>query len=345
MSYETVWKLLSKYRRVVRSLVIALCTLSGAIGYADFRAEITGTYADAGDDLFFDAAGAELLDFSASVFLRPVNDSKGPYALAQFLSRASRLTYNYTAAEAFDATTDTHTLSLRYIDVSSGWIGGATVSVLDLPEAAFAPDLDVDLDSNGYLVGLNLGKYIAENTTIELAGSFDRQELDQTVSQDCPQGLEALGCLALVSDSDSTIDAWTVSTSLQHVTQLGGRALALSAGASFATSDCDSNASIDFVFDGDVPPGFESMEFDFNDSLGDVWEGFVAGTWFLNRSLGVGLDYRFNRLAGVSLHSIGADVGWFITPFIELQGGYEVGFVANSSADTDAWRLTLRGRF
>jgi len=329
-------------RKVLRKLFIAVCALIGAAGYADFRAEVAGSYTDT----IGNGTDVEALDLSGAIFLRPVVDSKGPYALAQFLSRASRLSYNYNSADGFGGTTDTHGLSARYIDVSSGWIGGASVAFQNLPESLVAPGFQVGLNADGFLVGLNLGKYVAENTTIELAGSFGRQDSGQIFSQDCPFGFEVIGCVSVTNTTDLVTETWVVATNLRHVTRLGRTSIAMVAGAQYSTSDIDSSTSIAFVFDGDTPPGFEPTEFESSNSFGDTFSALVGGTWFVNRSLGLGLNYNFdNRDSAPSVHSFGADVSWFVTPRIEVEANYRLGFVADSSTDIDTWRATVRTRF
>lgn len=319
---------------------MGVCTLASSVAQADFRSELSAGY---GESVGF-GSQAQLVDATARVFLAPVNDSKGPYALARFLSRASDLTYNFSHTEVDDFDTNVHSLSARYVDVNSGWLGGVSASYSSLPDAQF--ELSTGGDASGYGVTATLGKYLWRTTTLALTGGFANQDSDFNGSLECPEALITLGCVGIDFDSATVTDEWSIATRLQHVGQIGRTTIAIDLGVGYSSVDVDSTALTEVVLIDDTFAGlFPPTETQASESFDDNWAANLAGTWFVNRSVGLGLGYEFDRQLGTSIHTFSSSASWFITRNVEVRGSYRLGFLANSSADNDTWEVSLRARF
>lgn len=325
----------------------------GSQAWADYRVELEGSYAE-GDDPFGDIDDITL---SVEAFLNPVDDSRGPYSEAAFLTRASSLRYGFDRLERdldFDGGVDlaeeeaikTHELSGRYVAVDSGWIATGLIAI---PEDR----RDLDTTTDGFRIGGGVGRYVDTNTTVEVSLEFGRQDTDFESIEECDLGLLAIApaCDMSILESDTQADIFGINVQFRHVGKLAGQTFAATVSGGYSNVDFDLDASQTIVdVDGEEVP----VLVDGVDIFGDIetpsvpsidsWNFVAAGTWYVNRQLGIDAAYTFEKADDLDIHGISAGVGWFVSPNIELRGAYAFTF-PDLGSNNDLWRLTLRGRF
>ncbi|MCR9104529.1 MAG: putative porin [Gammaproteobacteria bacterium] len=107
----------------------------------------------------------EGFDLGISYFFQPVDDSKGPYREAAFIDRASSVTVFGSDGEVDNsADTEEYGIDVRYITAGSGWIIDAAYARSEASVGGFDAEVDA--------YGLTVGKYIAENTTLEIGYAY-----------------------------------------------------------------------------------------------------------------------------------------------------------------------------
>ncbi len=129
------------------------------------------------------------INLSGSWFYSGLNDEEGPRSRAEFLSRASSVSFTYSRAdsdsESFsdfggfpitssgEATIDTFGLGLRHVWADSGWYALAAVARSD-GDGSFSDSTgfsaDTSFTADAYSAGF--GKYLGPATTIDLSVSW-----------------------------------------------------------------------------------------------------------------------------------------------------------------------------
>lgn len=339
----------------VLSIGIALCAVLGGVpqAWADYRVELDGSYAE-GDDPFGDI---DNITFSVEAFLNPVDDSAGPYSEAAFLTRASSLRYGFDRTDrdldfgdgialTNEEAIKNHTLSARYVAVDSGWIATGLIAI---PEDR----QDQDTTTDGFRIGAGIGRYVSTNTTLEVNLEYARQDTNSESALECDPFLLILApsCDMTILESGSQADVFGVNVGFRHVGSLAGQTFATSVSGGYSNSSFDLDASQTIVdADGQEAPvlldgvdNFGDFETPSVPSI-DSWNFVAAGTWYVNRQLGIDAAYTFEKADDLDVHGVSAGFGWFVSPHIELRGAYTFAF-PDLGSNNDLWRVTLRGRF
>jgi len=157
-------------RPLLLLMVFALFTASAQ---ADFRGELRASYKDGTAELSSVSESPGLSsddDFSGfeiggELFLEPVDTSKGPLALADFLDRASSAAFEYGEFEFDDSGLETEFWT----------IDGRLVLNSLVIEAAFGNE-DTGDNSDSDLLSGALGYYLLENTQVRL--SYQESDAD-----------------------------------------------------------------------------------------------------------------------------------------------------------------------
>jgi len=319
---------------------------------ADYRVELDGSYAE-GDDAFGDI---DDLNLSVRAFLAPVDDSAGPYAEAAFLTRASSLRYRYSRLDrdldendgpvfADEDAIKNHEFSGRYVAVDSGWIATGLVAVPVDREG-------LDTTSDGFRIGAGVGRYIDANSSVEVSVEYVRQDTNFSSNQEC--GFFAVivpNCDALLLESDTQADTIGLRLQYRRVGNIANQTFATTIAAGYSNTDFDTDFSqtlldvdgeeiSDFGGGVDVTDNFLAPSVPSVDS----WNFVAAGTWYVNRQLGIDAAYTFEKAGSLDVHGVSAGLGWFVLPSIELRAAYTYTF-PDLGSNNDLWRLTLRGRF
>jgi hypothetical protein len=175
---------------IVCAGIAALPNSSGA----EFSWQLSGDgrRQEVGDRLEVDGAAV-----SATYFFRPVDEEAGPYALAAFLNRSSRLGVSvHSDEERLSSTfavfgvqrtitssdaTDGYSASGRYVWRESGWYAGGGIANADgdpPSSTCFARDRELRGAS------VHAGKYFGRATSIELSAATT--EMTEELVQLCP---------------------------------------------------------------------------------------------------------------------------------------------------------------
>ncbi len=321
---------------------------------ADYSVELDGSYAQ-GDDPFGDI---DDLNLSVEAFLRPVDDSRGPYSEAAFLTRASSVRYRYSRLDRdFDSefaamfpnedAIKNHELSGRYVHLDSGWIGTGLIAIPVDREG-------LDSSTDGLRIGAGVGRYISDNSTVEVNLEYVRTDTDTSFNQDCGV-VAALAptCDMLILESDTQADSLGVSVQYRRVGNIGNQTFATTVTGGYVNTDFDSEFSqsavdvdgvnLPVLVDGADFLDLEGVETPSPPSV-DSWNFVAAGTWYLNREIGIDAVYTFEKADDLDVHGIGVGAGWFVLPNLEVRGSYTYRF-PDLGSNNDMWRLTLRGRF
>jgi|GEM_PF-3947641 len=348
-------------------------TVLTAAALADYRVELDVNYGEV-RGLPTDPESANV---GVAVFLAPVQDSKGPRAEAEFLSRASSLRYTYNRSEsatpAFGIpgvavteprlTDNNHSLAARYVfpdngwanGLANGWIVSLAGNVLDADDVSVAGSFDTDTQSYGVTAGV--GRYLDDTTTVEVFLGYNEFNGDTTTLLDCLAfGVVDPNCENLGVGNDFDTESFSISALFRRVGRIGTAVFSTSASLGYTNFDLTNRGPAISVI-GDVDPTavdtllplFESVT---TSDSNDSFSAQLAGTWYPISDLGVDLNYTFESAGPADGHTIGTAVGWFVTPSIELRGSYEVTFfdgsafgVGGSSDESRVWRATLRARF
>jgi len=351
-----------------KALGIALIGLASFVftnaAAADYRAELDINYGEV-QGLPNDP---ESLNITVAAFLAPVNDSKGPRAEAEFLSRASLLRYSYNrnefAAPSFGIpgvvvsesrlTDNNHSLAARYVFPDNGWIVSLRGNILDADDVTVAGSFSTNTDAYGVVAGV--GRYLDDTTTVEVFLGYNEFNGNTTTLGDCLAfGIVDPNCENLGFGNDFDTETLSISALFRRVGRIGTAVFGTTVGIGYSNFDL-TNSGPDLAIIGDVDPAlldpllpaFESVTTsDSNDSFNVL----LAGTWYPNNDLGIDLNYTYEGAGAVDGHTIGTAVGYFLTPSIELRGSYEVTFFDGSSFnptgsdESRVWRATLRARF
>ena len=203
---------------------------------------------------------------TATYYFRPVDDTMGPYALAAFLDRTSRIgaSYNEDKTTALapifrigpimgplpapgPATATVvdrgagRSLSGRHVWRTSGWYVGAALAEADAAHPAPLPTSFSVLADDVSSGSLLLGKYVGASTAVELSFEATEATLTSELPLFCLRGLCSIAPIARLTMTLET-DSRNIGISAQHVGRLGKLAYSLSGGV---TSN-DVDATLDF---------------------------------------------------------------------------------------------------
>ena len=350
--------------RMVGGVCAGLAVGSAAAG-AEYDWQVAGSY---GQD---DAAG--IVDSSrwtlgGSYYPKPVDDTRGPYELAPFLTRSSYVTVGLsraseeTVSEGFIAgapgfiyriielysryTAETSEWSVagRYVWRESGWFAGGGVERGGTEESTS----ERDVQSSGYrVVG---GKYLGDTTTLEVTvgTNRDRQDPDEVVCE-----AFARRCYGLVGTDAHTDEA---GISIRHVGELWGRAWSVGADVRSSRSD--------YLLVRPRLLGPEGKPFAENPSTERVYavedggllysdETYVynlSAAWFPTPALGVRLSYvKFKQDEFGDADGIALTVGWFLRRNVSAKVSFSRtrldGALVPDLRDSDTASIRLLGRF
>jgi hypothetical protein len=198
-----------------------------------------GRRQEVGDLLEVDGAAV-----SATYFFRPVDEEVGPYALAAFLNRSSRLgvsvhsdeerrsaTFSLfgvprtvTSADAMDG----YSASGRYVWRDSGWYaGGGIADAHGDPPASTCFERDRELRG----ASVHAGKYLGRATSIELSAATT--EMTEEIVLLCPLFSPFSSPVLFGPDLQSN----EATLSVLHVGALGGLTYAITGEASSSRAD------------------------------------------------------------------------------------------------------------
>ena len=350
--------------RIVGSVCAGMAVGSTAAG-AEYDWQVTGSY---GQD---DAAG--IVDSSSwtlggSYYPRPVDDTRGPYELAPFLTRSSYVTVGLSRAseervpEGYIAgnpgfinrlielysryTTETSEWSVagRYVWRESGWFAGGGVERGGTEESTS----ERDVNSRGYRV--MGGKYLGETTALEVTvgTNRDRQDPDALICE-----AFARRCYGLVGADTHTDEA---AVSIRHVGELWGRAW--SVGAEVRSSRSDHFLVRPRLLDAEGRPFAENpstaREFAVEDGellYSDKAQVFnLAAAWFPTPALGVRLGYvKLKQDEFGDADGIGVTAGWFFRRNLSANVSFSRtrldGALDRRFRESDYASIRLLGRF
>jgi len=180
------------------------------------------------------------LSLSGTWFFKGLSDEKGPRSRARLTDRASSLTLGYSQTERtsttvltstdpvfpsfdtrFELDDDTIAAGFRYVDRDSGWIGSAGLVTTD---TTVGGPVSTSFDATGWQLGF--GKYLFENTTLELGfsqvdvdGGADTSAIGVTfehlgqVNDRWQYGVD-LGYNRIDGPGGSDVDAWRAALAL-----------------------------------------------------------------------------------------------------------------------------------
>ena len=216
----------------------------------------------------------EGIDLGASYFFQPVDDSKGPYREAAFIDRASSVTVVASDSE-LDNTVDSedYGIGVRYITAGGGWI----IDGRYLRSELSTGPLDVELDA----YGLTVGKYIAENTTLEIGYAY--------------------------SEADGGAEVDSYSAEIQHLMNWGDSGLKLGGGYIYSETDDGGNDLDTYFVDATWYPcknlginaGFALAD----SENGDVDVYSVGAEYFITQHAAVSLAYASEEVDDTNLES------------------------------------------
>jgi hypothetical protein len=195
---------------------VAISMLAFRADGEEFSWQLSGGY---GETELAPFADTERTMLDATYYVGPIDDSRGPYALAPFLNRSSRVTAGVTndkttitipvatagppppgSPTTVDVTEETtgYAVSGRYVRPSSGWYVGAGYRDSEMNREPLSPGSRQDTTTDGYqLFG---GRYFGESTSLDLAAGATRQTSELTIS--CITSLCLSGSTATRIDTD-----------------------------------------------------------------------------------------------------------------------------------------------
>jgi hypothetical protein len=237
---------------------VAISILASGANAEDFSWQLSGAY---GETELAPFADTERTMLDATYYIDPVDDARGPYALAPFLNRSSRVTFGVTnekttittpvvsiglpppgSPTTMDVTEETtgYAIGGRYVWSASGWYVGAGYRDADTDREPSSPESRQGTTTDDYqLFG---GRYFGESTSLDLAAGATRQTTQLTIT--CVTSLCLSGSAATQIDTDD----WSIGA--LHVRQ-GSR---LGYSISGRVSGADVTASYDSLVL-TLPPG------------------------------------------------------------------------------------------
>jgi hypothetical protein len=240
----------------------AISVLSSGASAEDFSWQISGGY---GETELGSNADVERTMLDATYYVDPVDDTRGPYALAPFLNRSGRVTVGVTRDKTSIVTpvltigppppgTPTTTIVTeettgfaiggRYVWSATGWYVGAKYEGAELDREPGSPASSQETTIDGYqLFG---GRYFGESTSLDIAAGATRQTSELFFN--CITTL----CLSGRTATDIDTDDWSIGA--LHVRR--GTRLTYSIYARAASADVtpSSDAPVLTLPSGALPP-------------------------------------------------------------------------------------------
>ena len=272
----------SSSRRLIGAAVGAACA-AFAVQADEFSWQLSGgtSRAESGDF----SRDSWVVD--GTYYVKPIDDSSGPYELASFLNPTTRVSAAASKAESdFASDPAAYHLSGAFVLPGQKWYVGASYSKSTVDDTEFV----TYSDPKGY--GVSAGRYLGPNTTLELG--LGRSE--QRASVACPSGAPA--CFEIKTTTDS------VNLEVFHVRRF--RSLTYSLQGRVAESDFNletrsSSSSPVPVGDGEAPRFYS-----------------VATELFPTQRLGVRVGYSTpDGDVEVDAYDVGAT--WFFKPRVAVQ--------------------------
>jgi hypothetical protein len=288
---------------------VAACAWPQACG-AQYSWQLSSDYQQYEIGEFIDVATTHL---EATYHFRPIDVERlgGPYSLAGFLDRSSRMTAGLRRerSKSFPSSisTDGYSLSGRYVWREAGWfLGGRTEQrETDLPSPTF---MEQTLKAEGY--GLSAGKYLAESTAVELT-------LESEVAR--WRGHQLAPCVFMCS-LESRDRAEVVGLSVMHVGTLRQMGYAASASARHRS------VRTRFPEAAPLPPDISPDDI-IQIQFPEVRSSRIysaSGQLFPTTRLGIGVGYsRWSRdRHGVEDYTYDVSTVWFFRPNVAAQIGW-----------------------
>ena len=240
---------------------------------AEFSWQVSGSHRDDADANTLESNRSAL---TATYFFSPVDDETGPYELALFLNRASRLTVSLAQSKQrerllpatflseapddfmlpddfvpFESTpalidfssevgidTSDYAVYGRYVWPGSGWYAGARVDRGDVDQWPQVPYLEEELALEGS--GLFAGKYFGSRTAVELefgSSTFSQKIQPRTDLLEGRFGSTDPIVRVSLFGADTETETEDLRLSLRHVGELGGLTYLVSASVGSSGSE------------------------------------------------------------------------------------------------------------
>ena len=350
---------------IVGGVCTVLAVGSAAVG-AEYAWQVAGSH---GQD---DSAGivdSSRLTLAVSYYPRPVDDTRGPYALAPFLSRSSYVTVGLSRSredtelvgtsvwggspefigrlvELYGQSTAESaawSLSGRYVWPVSGWFAGGAV---ERGATEVSPGAQ-DMHRSAFLVVA--GRYLGDTTTLDVSLGTDsnREDPDEVVCE-----AFAWRCYGLAgADTDTEV----VIVSVHHVGELWGRGYAVEADARSSRSEY--SLVLPRLLDPQrrpiaVDPSRRGeYALDDGDKLySDKSQLYVlSAQWFPTIALGVRLSYvNIRQDESGNADGIGLSAGWFLRRHLSATVSFSrtrLDAFEPRFRDSDTASIRLLGRF
>lgn len=189
----------------------------------------------------------DVVGIDATYYFPPIDDARGPYSLAPFLSRSSRVTVavhrdvettTITSSSPFtgpstivlDTETEGGSIFGRYVLRPSGWYAGGNYQVSGGgPPPSTLTRTDVDVD--GY--GLHVGKYLSASTSLEIGWDSTESTIESIFSGCISYPI----CQPLGGTHISEITAEEASVRVFHVGDVGRLSYSVSGRAASRRTD------------------------------------------------------------------------------------------------------------
>jgi len=202
---------------------IAAFALATTAGADEYRWQISGGYGETEISPFADV---EHVMLDATYYFDPVDDARGPLALAPFLSRSSRVSAGLTNDETSVVTpilfigpppppgtpttavavedTTGYVFGGRYVWSTSGWYVGGSYRDAKTDHEPGSPLQQQETTLDGYQ--LFAGRYFGESTSLDLGAGAASQTTELLIS--CFTSL----CLSGSSTTEIDTDDWSIGT-------------------------------------------------------------------------------------------------------------------------------------
>lgn len=278
---------------------------------APYSAELSLDY----EETEVGSTDTDTIDFAGRYYFSPVNTGNGPLQEAAFIERADSIAFRYNGSESELGSqtindTDSYELSGTYVHNETGWLIGAGYSDIS-GSGPSSPFSRTDIDGDSY--SLSIGKYLLDNTTLELG--YQKTEIDTRLTIfplvfGSPVILPA-PVMPLVSNVNQENTAFTLS--VKHLGKMDEYYYQVR--ASYA--DTEFNARISdapIAFFGS--PSLAVTEEENADSFS------IGTTFYLLNNLGFSFDYLTTDNDSTDPKSYSLGVKWFPIPNLALTVGY-----------------------
>jgi hypothetical protein len=287
--YSSSWLLIG-------TTVAAACAAS-AVRAEEFSWQLSGVTnrLEAGDFL------RDSWAVDGTYYVKPIDDSAGPNALASFLHPTTRVSAAASQSESFSEIADdptAFTLNGAYVLPGEKWYFGASYAKTDLD--GVVPPVTRS-DEKGY--GILAGRYFGASTTLHLSLGRSERSFESSL---CPLGVVCPSPAAIPYAVDTTADS--VSLDVFHVRRFRSLTYSLQGSVAQTTSEIDFSSSLPSLIPATQEDGPTLRVYS------------VAGEVFPTNRLGIRLG--FSRPDGEGTPDAESyDVGttWFFKPRVAVQ--------------------------